>query len=136
MLLSSIPHLNAKREASTQRVSVMTKEEERIDRMLPGLRQTYDLLALLVEQTDLPEGLRYVADQAIRGIIRPPDGENYEGIVSRMVPLADAELRREVTAAVFRLSRQAGMLKVMHDEVERTQADLAALDTYRIFMTR
>jgi hypothetical protein len=115
---------------NTQRVSVMTKEEERIDRILPGLRQTHDLLELLFNQTDLPESLRYVAHEAVRSIIRPQDGENYVTIVERMVPLADAELRREVTAAVFRLSTQAGMLKVMHDEIERTQADLANIDEF------
>ncbi len=114
----------------TQRINVMIKEEERIDSTLPGLRQTHDLLDFLVTQVDLPPQLRYVADQAIRSIVRPQDGETYEAVVARMIPLADGELRRDVTAAVFRLSTQAGMLKVMKDEIDRTEADLAAIDTF------
>jgi hypothetical protein len=89
---------------TTQRVSVMTKEQERIDAVLPGLRQTHDLLDLLIEQTDLPPKLRYVAHQAIRSVIRPQDGENYEAIVTRMVPLADPELRRDIGSCIVPVS--------------------------------
>ncbi|HEX4409934.1 MAG TPA: hypothetical protein VH206_14270 [Xanthobacteraceae bacterium] len=115
---------------TTQRISVMTREEERIDKILPGLRQTHDLLNLLLEQTDLSDRLRYHARQVIQDIIRPQDGETYERLVERMVPLADPELRREVTAAVFQLSTQAEMLKVMHEEIQRTQQTLREIDQY------
>jgi hypothetical protein len=47
-----------------------------------------------------------------------------------MIPLADGELRRDVTSAVFRLWTQAQMLKVIKDEVDRTQANLAQIETF------
>lgn len=72
----------------------------------------------------------HVADQAIRNLFRPRDGETYQTVVERMIPLSDEEMRRDVTAAVFRLSSQAGRVRAMKDEADRTEADLAAIDTF------
>jgi hypothetical protein len=115
---------------STQRVTVMLKEEERIDRALPGLRQTHVLLDFLLAQLDLPPQLLHVADQAIRNLFRPRDGETYQAVVERMIPLTDEETRSDVTAAIFLLSNQAGRVKAMKDEVDRTEIELADINAF------
>jgi hypothetical protein len=74
---------------STQRINIMLKEEERIDKALPGLHQTHDLIDFLAARVDLPPQLRHVAYQEIRSLVRPQDGETYEAVVARMIPLAN-----------------------------------------------
>ena len=86
------------------------------------------MLVFLLARIDLPSYFLHVAHQEIRRLMQPQDGETYEAVVERMLPLADAELRRDVTAAVFGLTTQAMMLKVNKDEIDETQADLNRID--------
>jgi hypothetical protein len=111
----------------TQRITVMIKEQDRIDDALPGLRQTRDRIDSLLAKVEWPRHLLHEAHHHIRSILRPQHGETYEACVARIIPLADQELRRDVTSAVSRLGTQASVLQARKGEIDQTEADLAGI---------
>ena len=115
----------------TQRINVVIKEQDRLDALLPGLRQVNELLIVLRGPlTALRSRSLYQAGVLLDSAIRMDPTESIEQAVRRMLPLADDHLKWEVTEIVFALKSQAAMLKVGKEEVDRYQKDVANIHTF------
>jgi len=116
---------------NTQRISVMIKEQDRLNALLPGLRQANDLLRLLTHNLEAlrPQSL-YLSHGLLKSTLQVADGESYEDIVRRKLPLADEHLHREMSQMVFLLMAQAAVMEVTKAEVDRTAADVAGIQTF------
>jgi hypothetical protein len=116
---------------NTQRITVMIKEQDRIDALLPGLRQVNELLIVIRGPLHaLNAENRNIAHVLLDAAIRVQPTESVEDAVRRQLPLADDHLRWEVTEIAFALKSQAEILKVGKEELERYQADLANIHTF------
>jgi hypothetical protein len=116
---------------STQRVNVMIKEQERIDALLPGLRQTKELLVSLQGPLQrLRPQTRYESGVFIDSAFGAKNGEPFEDAVCRSLPLADEHIRDEVIRNTFALKVQATFLKIGKEEVDRCLSELAEIDQF------
>lgn len=115
----------------TQRINVLIKEQDRIDELLPGLRQADDLLALPRSVLNaIRQQHRYQAAVLLDAAFKAEDGESLEDVVRRKFPLADNHLKRELAKIIFALKSQARILEIGHKEVERYQTDVANINTF------
>jgi hypothetical protein len=116
---------------TTQRINVLIKEQDRIDELLPGLRQVDDVLRVIRSPLhNLRPQHRYQAHLILDAAFKTEPGESVEDVVPRKIPLADNHLKREVASIVFALKYQATLLRVGHDEVERYQRNVANINTF------
>ena len=116
---------------NTQRINVMIKEQDRIDGLLPGLRQVNELLLVIRGPLhSLQPQHRYQAQVLLDTVIRMQSSESVEDAVRRQLPLADPHLRWEVAEIVFGLKSQATILKVGHEELHRYQTEVANIHTF------
>ena len=112
----------------TQRINVMIKEQDRIEALLPGLRQVNELLLVIRGPLNgLRRQHRYQAILLLDAAIHMRPTESIEDAVRRQLPLADEHLRREVAEIIFALKSQATIVKVGHDEVLQYQTDVAQI---------
>jgi hypothetical protein len=116
----------------TQRINVMTKEQDRLDAMLPGLRQISELLIAIRVLSSLRSTSLYQASLLLDSAIRVAPTESVEDAVRRQLPLADDSLKWEVAQLVFALRRQAEILKIGKEEVDRYRTDVAKIDTFAV----
>jgi light-regulated signal transduction histidine kinase (bacteriophytochrome) len=72
----------------------------------------------------------YVARDLLHGFFNPKDGESFETIVRRKIPLANENLQRQATAIVFTLMTQADYLKVIETELARVNADVRNIKAF------
>lgn len=115
----------------TQRINVILKEQERLDKLLPGLRQANDFVSRLAEYLgQITARTRYMSIVVIRDYVQFKDAETFEEMVHRRVPLADDDTKRELTGLVVSLMQQAGMLKVAKDEHTKAYKDLAEIHLF------
>jgi len=115
----------------TQRINVVIKEQDRLDALLPGLRQVNELLIIIRGPlTALRSRSLYQAGVLLDTAIRMDPIGSVEQAVGRLLPLADDHLRREVTEIILALKSQAAMLKVGKEEVDRYRMDVANIHTF------
>lgn len=111
----------------------MIKEQDRIDELLPGLRQVDQFFLI---PRGVLSGLRreqlYQADLIVNAVFRTQDGESLEDVVRRRLLLADNHVRREVERIAFALQSQANILKVGHEEITRYETDVANINTFAL----
>ncbi|CAN0349773.1 unnamed protein product, partial [Phaeothamnion confervicola] len=81
----------------TQRINVVLKEQDRLDKLLPGLRQANDFLGQLSRYLEhINDHTRYMSITVVRDYIQFQNNETFEEMVNRRLPLADDETKREV----------------------------------------
>jgi len=115
----------------TQRINVMIKEQDRIEALLPGLRQVNELLIVIRGPLNgLRPQHRYQALLVLDAAIPVQLTESVETAVRRLLPLADDHLQWEVAELAFALRSQAKILEVGKDEVDRHDTDAANLNTF------
>jgi hypothetical protein len=115
----------------TQRINVVLKEQERLDKLLPGLRQANDFLGQLSTYLGhINDRTRYLSITVVRDYIQFQDGESFQDAVNRRLPLADDETKREVTGVIVSLVRQTTMLQLAKEEHTRSFKDLAELHLF------
>jgi hypothetical protein len=115
----------------TQRITVMTKEQDRIESRLPGLRQSHDVLQpVLSNLYSLNRRSRRHANEFTKLAFPKADTESFEPAIVEKTPLADEHLKREVVYAVWSVWQQAALIELGQKEVERIQADLRNLDGF------
>ena len=115
----------------TQRINVMIKEQDRLDALLPGLRQVDELFTILRGPlSSIRTQHLYQASVFLESAIRIGQNKSVEQAVHRRLPLADHHLRREVVQIIFDVWRQAALLKVGREEVERYQRDIANIHEF------
>ncbi|MBC9883860.1 hypothetical protein G8O24_42055 [Bradyrhizobium sp. INPA01-394B] len=115
----------------TQRVNVVLKEQDRLDKLLPGLRQANDFLGQLCRYLEhINDHTRYLSITVVRDCIQFQTGESFEAMVDRRLPLADDETKREVTGVVLSLVRQTTMLQLAKEEHTKSFKDLADLHLF------
>ena len=116
---------------NTQRITVMIREQDRIDDLLPGLRQVNELLMVIRGPLNaMRPQHRYQAALLLDAAIKVQPGESVEDSVRRQLPLADHHLRWEVTEIVFALKSQAAILEVGEEELEKYQTDVANIHEF------
>jgi hypothetical protein len=110
----------------------MTKEQERIEAKLPGLRQSHDVLQVVLSNLHaLNRNTRPHANAFLRSSFPLKDPtDSFEDAIVRRTTLADEHLKREVVYAVWSVQQQALMLEAGQKEVERTQKNLRNLHTF------
>jgi hypothetical protein len=116
----------------TQRITVMTKEQERIEAKLPGLHQCHDVLHVVLSNLySLNRNTRPHANDFLKASFPIEDtGDSFEDAIVRKIPLADEHLKREVVYAVWSVQQQALTMEAGQTEVERTQENLRNLHTF------
>ena len=116
---------------STQRVNVMIKEQERIDAMLPGLRQVDELLRSLQRPLrELRPQTRHESQTFINSVFGVNRDEGLDVAVRRSLSLADERLRDEVVRQMFVLRNQAALLRIRKGEMDQALMDLAERDQF------
>jgi hypothetical protein len=117
----------------TQRINVVTKEQDRLDATLPGLRQVNELLITIRGPlSSLRSTSLYQAGLVLDSAIHLAPTESVEDAVRRQLPLADDHLKWEVAQLVFALRRQAQILKIGKEEVDRYRVDIAKIDSFAV----
>lgn len=115
----------------TQRINVVIREQDRLDALLPGLRQANELLLVIRGSLSvLRNKSLHQAAILLDSAIPVSQNESVEQVVRRKLPLADDHLKREVAEIVFALRRQAELLKIGKEEVERYKRDIANIHTF------
>jgi hypothetical protein len=115
----------------TQRINVVIKEQDRLDALLPGLRQVNEFLIVIrAPLSSLPTKRLYQVGVLLDSAIRIASTESIETAVRRQLPLADDLLKWEVSEILFALRSQAAILKVGQEEVGRYRSDLANIHTF------
>jgi hypothetical protein len=116
---------------NTQRITVMIKEEERIDTILPGLRQAEELLrALQRPLRALRPQTRHESQTFVNSVFGVDRDEGLEVAVRRSLSLADERLRGEVVRHMFALRNQAVLLKIKKEEMDQSLMDLSERDQF------
>jgi uncharacterized protein YfkK (UPF0435 family) len=117
----------------SQRLNIISREEDRIEELTPGLQQTCDVLTVLTQQ------LRAVRRQSlynIRPVLRsyfnPSQGEAYAAMVRRKIPLANAALQREATGIVSLLMMCADVLEATKNELDRVNNDVRHIEEFDV----
>lgn len=115
----------------TQRINVVIKEQDRLDALLPGLRQVNELLLVIRGPLSaLPTKRLYQTILLLDSAIRVAPTESVETAVRRQLPLADDHLKWEVAELLFSLRSQAALVKIGQEEVERYRADIANIRSF------
>jgi hypothetical protein len=115
----------------TQRINVMIKEQDRIEALLPGLRQVNELLIVLRGPLNgMRPQHRYQASLLLDAAIPVQKTESIETAVRRLLPMADDHLQWEVIQIVFALKSQAKILEVGKDEVDEHDTNAANIITF------
>ena len=116
---------------NTQRISVMTKEQDRIQALLPGLRQVNELLIVIRGPLNsLRPQHRYQATLLLDSAIHMLPTDSVENAIRRQLTLADEHLHREVAEIIFDLKIQARIVTLGNDEVRQCQAEVANIHKF------
>lgn len=116
---------------STQRINVVIKEQDRLDALLPGLRQVNELLLTIRGPlSNLRTRHLYQSYLLLDAAIPVGPKELVEDAVRRLLPLADDHLKWEVAQLAFALKSQAVLLKLGKEEVDRCQKDVANIRAF------
>ena len=128
ILVGSLAYLGVR---NTQRITVMIKEQERIDTMLPGLRQLDELLRSLQRPLrELRPQTRHESQTFINSVFGVNRDEGLEVAVRRSLSLAEERLRDEVVRQIFVLWNQAALLVIRKQEMDQALMDLAERDHF------
>jgi hypothetical protein len=115
----------------TQRINVILKEQERLDKLLPGWRQANDFLSRLSHYLDqISDRTRYMSITVIRDFIQFKGNETFAEMVDRRISLADDQTKREVTGVIVSLVKEATTLKLAKDEHTTARKKLTELHLY------
>jgi hypothetical protein len=86
------------RSATRQlRINVVTREEDRIERMLPGLQEAASFLAVVNATTGSVERLDVSGKKVLDDVCDRQPGEPIDVVVARKVPGADSNIQRRIS---------------------------------------
>jgi hypothetical protein len=117
----------------SQRLNIISREEDRMEELTPGLLQTRDMLTVLTQQ------LRTVRRQSLyntrpllQAYFNPVGGESYASMVQRKIPLANEGLQREATGIVSLLMMHADLLQVTKEELDGVNRDVRHIKEFDV----
>jgi hypothetical protein len=117
-----IAWLNVRKQLS---INLMSREEDRIERALPGIRQALEVMSPLLND------LRALKHKELAPqLVEPLASDNVNESVKRLVPLADEHLRKEVRDILFLLTISAKEAFHAHDEMEGAGLAVRMINEY------
>jgi prefoldin subunit 5 len=123
VMAAVIAWLNVKQQL---RINLVSREEDRIERLLPGLRQTLDMLNSVLKELQKCQ-TNYAVKDLVDFVLRAEGNEPLDATMRRILPLADEDMLREVTGTISRLRTEALRWIALYDRREKAKLDVVTI---------